>query len=111
MNHAIVVEDFRKLLLKHHANDLSMEEISTRAHKAADIICGAALAEKRPAEPREIGWLIEREGPEWLAGFGFSSNWTKDSLEAIRFSRRADAEKIAEVLENVDISITEHIWG
>jgi hypothetical protein len=31
--------------------------------------------------------------------------------EAIRFSRRKDAEKIAECLENEDISITEHVWG
>jgi hypothetical protein len=59
----------------------------------------------------ETGWLIECEGPQWLCGFGFSANWTRDSLEAIRFSRRVDAEKIAEVLENCDIRITEHQWG
>jgi hypothetical protein len=69
----------------------------------------AATAPK--PEPPTFGWLIEIAGPQWLCGFGFSASWTKDSLEAIRFSRRVDAEKIAEVLENCDISITEHQWG
>lgn len=75
-------------------------------------VAGALLAATSgtPA-PQETGWLIETNGPEWLCGFGFSANWTKNSLEAIRFARRCDAEKIAECLENCDISITEHIWG
>ena len=57
------------------------------------------------------GWLIERKGPEWLSSLDVPADWTEDSIEAIRFSRRRDAEAIARVFENEDISITEHEWA
>lgn len=60
------------------------------------------------------GFLIERSNggyPEWLYVCGEVFNWTRDSLEAIRFSRRVDAEQVAAVIgEDVDL-ITEHQWG
>jgi len=37
---ADVVEKFRKLLMTYYANKLSMDEISDRAHRAAQIIFG-----------------------------------------------------------------------
>ena len=72
-----------------------------------------------PQEPKpiETGWLIESselssDGPRWLfvedwAGFA----WTNDSLKAIRFARREDAEQIIPMLESVDCKATEHQWG
>jgi hypothetical protein len=60
----------------------------------------------------EHGWLIERKfenAPLWLT-CNWSLGWTKDSLRAIRFSRREDAEQIATMFENDDVSITEHKW-
>lgn len=65
----------------------------------------------------ESGWLIEAselasDGPRYLfvedwAGFA----WTADSLKAIHFARRADAEQIIVMLESVDCKATEHQWG
>ena len=61
----------------------------------------------------ESGWLIERVGPEWLyIPNWFAVEWTKDSIEAIRFSRKSDAHQIAKMLTDYkDIEITEHTWG
>lgn len=69
--------------------------------------------EEAPSE-QEVGWLIERRKPtpEWLfvpewAGF----DWTNDSLKALRFSRREDAEQILKMMESEDAIATEHGWG
>lgn len=70
----------------------------------------------RPAKPKqETGWLVEHQngGPCWWGqtpdgedAFG----WTKDSLKALRFARKEDAEAyIAEVGWN-DVTATEHQW-
>ena len=61
----------------------------------------------------EAGWLIEKivDGiPHWLTA-SWSFGWTDDSENAIRFSRRIDAEQIATMLENEPISIMEHEWN
>jgi hypothetical protein len=61
----------------------------------------------------ETGWLIEKivdDRPHWLT-CAWSFGWTDDSLNAIRFCRREDAEQIASMMENDDIRITEHQWG
>ena len=65
-------------------------------------------------KPIEIGWLVERgkTTPFYLCvkdWFGFS--WTADSLKAIRFARREDAEQIMKLTESVDCKATEHQWG
>ena len=63
----------------------------------------------------ETGWLIEsiKDGgikyltvpPDGVFG------WTEDSLKAIRFCRREDAEMVATLIgEDVD-KIAEHLWG
>lgn len=82
----------------------------------------------------EVAWLIERwvGGPQWVAGFGtvtmtahacatgpnpsaFGSTgvsvvWTADSLRALRFSRKVDAESVILSLGLPDCSATEHAW-
>lgn len=62
----------------------------------------------------ESGWLIEnrdRHSPRWLTVAGGIFGWTPDSLKAIRFRRRSDAEQVAEVIGDEADLITEHAWG
>lgn len=71
---------------------------------------------------REIGWLIEvvRAGrPAWWAGDDIDdpgvAAWTWDSLEAVRFARKADAERVicgllVNSLEAPEMRATEHVW-
>lgn len=76
---------------------------------------------------QENGWVIERadssaaEPKYWCAGFVESehssdgtrfSDWTSNHLQAIRFARQLDAERVAErSLKRVAVRICEHIWG
>jgi len=63
----------------------------------------------------ETAWLIERqmeEGAAWLYVIDwFAFGWTADSLQAIRFARREDAEQMLKMLENYECKATEHQWG
>jgi hypothetical protein len=62
----------------------------------------------------EVAWLIERratDGPEYCYCWSGGFDWTKDSLKAIRFCRREDANQVAEIFEFEDVHITEHIWS
>ena len=85
----------------------------------------------------ETGWLIEAsEGqkavfvkcgyfddyaPAWWTGVSeqiamkHNPSWTHDSLEAVRFARKVDAEKVilgwGYSLENPWVFVTEHRWG
>jgi hypothetical protein len=62
----------------------------------------------------DTGWLIERlgaNGPEWLIAWSGGFDWTTDSLKAIRFCRREDANQVAEIFESEDVHICEHQWG
>lgn len=67
---------------------------------------------------REIqkGWLIEHEDePKWLTlrpgESAYQVCWTKDSLDALRFSRRSDADDYASsFMDEGPIRITEHQW-
>lgn len=64
----------------------------------------------------EIGWLIEHEDePKWLTlrpgEAAYEVCWTTDSLEALRFGRRKDADDYASTfLEDGPVRITEHMW-
>jgi hypothetical protein len=69
-----------------------------------------------PVEPglRDVGWLIEAPGPQWWDGFWFCT----DSMDAVRFSRKLDAEKvIRETVEQVptiqpiEFLAVEHAWS
>lgn len=65
----------------------------------------------------ETGWLIEHEDePKWLtlkpAESMWGVCWTKDSIEALRFARRSDAEDyISAFMDDGPVRITEHRWG
>ncbi len=72
----------------------------------------AQLMTKQP----ETGWLVENDngGPCWWgrtpdgeAAFG----WTKNSLMALRFARKEDAEAYIEEIGWTDVVATEHQWG
>lgn len=63
----------------------------------------------------ESGWLVENDngGPCWWGrtpdgedAFG----WTKDSLMALRFARKEDAEAYIEEIGWNDVVATEHQW-
>jgi hypothetical protein len=63
----------------------------------------------------EVGWLIEtilNGQPHWYDGY----LWADNSFDAVRFCRRLDAEKIADMLRrahffpNREFMVTEHSW-
>lgn len=68
----------------------------------------------------ESGWLIERGDSEvsapkyWAAGqrdAERSSAWTSNHLEAIRFARKVDAEKLAKrLMPSIAVRVCEHGW-
>lgn len=67
--------------------------------------------------PQEIGWLVERgDSPPhspvyWAGPIGYgASSWTRDHMDAIRLSRKQDAEKVAGAL-NGNHRACEHRWG
>jgi hypothetical protein len=69
----------------------------------------------------ESGWLIERadsspaEPKYWAAGqreAERSSAWTSNHMEAIRFARKDDAEKVASrIMKGIVVRICEHGWS
>lgn len=64
----------------------------------------------------EIGWLIERQDTVsvralWWTGLG----WTTESLDAVRFAREQDANKVIATrrfaeLCDATVTATEHMW-
>lgn len=61
----------------------------------------------------ESGWLLERRQDgkiEWLMLANGVWGWTEDSLQALRLSRRQDADALAEIISDAD-AVTEHQWG
>jgi hypothetical protein len=68
----------------------------------------------------ESGWLIERadssvaEPKYWAAGqrdAERTSAWTSNYMEAIRFARKADAEKTAyRLFPEIAVRLAEHGW-
>jgi hypothetical protein len=59
----------------------------------------------------ETGWLIENAERLYLTtdATGFFA-WTKDNLDAIRFCRRQDAEKVASGNDDA-WHVVEHMWS
>lgn len=61
----------------------------------------------------EFAWVIERADTEpsapayWIGG----SDWSQDNLDAVRFSRKQDAEKVASQLAGWHYRIAEHGWN
>lgn len=65
----------------------------------------------------ERGWLCEwrlRTGPEWWSiedTQGEGGYFTRDSVKALRFARRRDAEAYIEDAGWTEIVATEHEWA
>lgn len=59
----------------------------------------------------EYAWLIESRltpSPTWWTG----SDWTSDSLLAVRFCRKQDADAVLATLPDKHVCFTsEHQWG
>lgn len=58
----------------------------------------------------EIGWLVEITGPKYWTGTPGCGNWTADSLAAMRFARRQDAEAACRHLAPSGAIPVEHAW-
>lgn len=63
----------------------------------------------------ERAWLIESRltpGPWWWMGTSHPAPWTRDSLRAVRFVRKQDAEAAAATLPDSHMAfVSEHQWG
>lgn len=70
---------------------------------------------KAQLQEGESGWLIEHttETKWWTGWPGFATDaefWTTDSLKALRFARRGDAETLAHFSFDSECRVTEHAW-
>jgi hypothetical protein len=60
----------------------------------------------------KIGWLIESESEMWIGVGAFCTlGWVSNHDEAIRFSRRIDAERAMEALKRMGIGFHEQCRG
>jgi hypothetical protein len=82
----------------------------------AALEAAAPLSQAQPAPLVETGWLIEmRSGtPQWFypgEDGEDGQRWTTDSLEALRFARKVDAEAYIEDLGWTGVVASEHQWA
>lgn len=74
----------------------------------------AQVAEQLEQRP-ERAWLIESRftpAPTWWTGTDHPAPWTRDSLKAVRFSRKCDAEAAMAALQDGHFCFaSEHQWG
>lgn len=71
-----------------------------------------------PVVPRESGWLVEAlhaKPPQWASDITlYGTDWTTDANQALRFSRREDAEKLSAHVTHFEgrwiIAPTEHMF-
>lgn len=78
-----------------------------------------AEGEKSGAERKRSGveraWLIESRftpAPTWWTGTDHPAPWTRDSLKAVRFCRKCDAEAAMAALQDGHFCFaSEHQWG
>ena len=67
----------------------------------------------------EYGWLIEHKetgpaGPAYWTPKPFMLRvepWTFDNLDAVRFARREDAQRVADTLPGGPHRVAEHGWS
>ena len=66
----------------------------------------------------EIGWLIElrgtrTEGPLWwrIADANGEGGFSNDSIKALRFARKEDAQAYIDDVGWTEVIPTEHQWG
>lgn len=90
-----------------------------RADKAQDevarLACENAALRKRVEQLPERAWLIESRftpAPTWWMGTDHPAPWTQDSLKAVRFCRKQDAEAAMAALQDGHFCfVSEHQWG
>ena len=74
-----------------------------------------AQPQEVPAEQREIGWLVENVDSEWAycqVKPYRAFKWTRDSVKALRFARREDAESAIMFMQSSEsLKATEHSWS
>lgn len=64
-----------------------------------------------------LAWLIESKfnsanGPKWWMGTSHPAPWTNDSLKAVRFCRKQDAEAAMLTIDGGHMCfVSEHQWG
>src|SRR5208337_2476327 len=99
-------------IIERHSTDVVDYELATDDINAYLL---AAPSEPQASEPPdEVAWLIERDGPQWLFVAGDMLEWSSDSLRALRFSRKQDAEAFlvinAGLYMHCGLKVTEHKW-
>jgi len=57
----------------------------------------------------ETAWLLELSGPLWASFTDGDFKWTADANEALRFSRKEDAENFKASFR-ITAQATEHTW-
>lgn len=79
------------------------------------IALGAAVAAAHHRSNRETGWLCEwlhATGPKWWTLGGEDGGYfAKDSLKALRFARKEDAQAYIDDAGWTEIVPTEHEWS
>jgi hypothetical protein len=58
----------------------------------------------------ETAWLIELEGPKWMAIIDGEPQWTGDANKALRFARKEDADNL-KAWWCMTATSTEHSWS
>jgi hypothetical protein len=117
--HAAVLHDLLERIVKVRHGDVigspfqslnaKVNEMERLAAEAIRILEDAPESETRGSD--ETGWLIENAERLYLTtdATGFFA-WTKDNLDAIRFCRRQDAEKVASGNDDA-WHVVEHMWS
>jgi hypothetical protein len=109
LKHVAQTYGHRADILFDTANDENIAALTEAVGKA---LAGLA-ATPSPVEGRgEVGWLIERDGPQGLS-YATARSWTADHLKALRFAREVDADAFAKSRGDwsADIRIAEHAWN
>lgn len=93
----------------------SLAEESQEAREYAFRLARAALLAAAPflrgAEVEETGWLIEMgDPPEYWSLLDAENQWVRDSLKALRFARKADADAYIADIGWTEPRAVEHMW-
>jgi hypothetical protein len=91
--------------------------MAIRAFADATLLTGR-FAHGQPRISIEVAWLIEEWDSKssafkarWWTLNGENGEWTKDSLRALRFARKIDAQAYIDDLGWTEAIPTEHRWG
>lgn len=74
---------------------------------------GPDLKEHDMNRRRETGWCLEKgtlSRPQFLTIVEGHSQWTPAHLDALRFARREDAERVASLYRDTE-RVVEHLWA